>query len=99
VSMSADHPDLVEIDRHIRSQLDRVLRAEQEAADLTRRRSATLRDRLIDLEETAETVTIVHPDGETVGIVENVGTDHVDVLSVTGAVILPLASVRQVRLL
>lgn len=95
--MNPDHPDLIEIDRHIRHHLDRVLRAEQEAADLTRRRSATFRDRLIDLEERCEAVIVVHAGGETAGVIENVGADHVDVVSVSGSVVLPIAAIHEIR--
>lgn len=97
--MDGEHPDLIEIDRHIRNHLDRVLRAEQEAADLTRRRSATFRDRLIDLEERCETVVLSHRTGETVGVIDSVGADHVDVVSASGSVTLPLAAVFGVRAL
>lgn len=97
--MNPDHPDLIEIDRHIRHHLDRVLRAEQEAADLSRRRSASLRDRLIDLEERREAVVVAHTAGETAGVVENVGADHVDVVSAAGSVLLPIAAIRGIRAL
>jgi hypothetical protein len=97
--VNPDHPDLVEIDRHIRNHLDRVLRAEQEAADLTRRRSATMRDRMIDLEERAESVVVVHHGGESAGVVENVGADHFDLASASGSVTLALGSVTAVRTL
>lgn len=97
--MNPDHPDLVEIDLHIRNHLDRVLRAEQEAADLSRRRAATLRDRLIDLEERCETVVISHAGGETAGVVESVGADHVDLASASGPVILSIGAVFGVRAL
>jgi hypothetical protein len=97
--VNPEHPDLVEIDRHIRNHLDRVLRAEQEAADLTRRRSATLRDRLIDLEERSETVVVSHHAGETAGVVENVGADHFDLASASGPVTLAMGAVTAVRTL
>jgi hypothetical protein len=97
--VNPEHPDLVEIDRHIRNHLDRVLRAEQEAADLTRRRSATMRDRMIDLEERAESVVVVHHGGESAGVVENVGADHFDLASASGSVTLALGSVTAVRTL
>ena len=95
--MNADHPDLVEIDRQIRYHLDRVLRAEQEAADLARRRSATLRDRLIDLEDQCDTVAITHFDGETAGVIDGVGADHIEVATASGQVLLPLSSIVAVR--
>ncbi|MEX2655353.1 MAG: hypothetical protein WD532_10060 [Acidimicrobiia bacterium] len=97
--MNPDHPDLVEIDLHIRHHLDRVLRAEQEAADLSRRRSATLRDRLIDLEERCETVVLSHAGGEIAGVVQSVGADHVDLATASGPMILSIGTVFGVRAL
>lgn len=97
--MHDDHPDLIELDRYIRTRLDRVLRAEQEAADLSRRRSATLRDRLIDLEERCEGVVVGHRGGETAGVVECVGADHFDLATAAGSVLVPLARVITLRLL
>lgn len=95
--MNADHPDLVEIDRQIRYHLNRVLRAEQEAADLARRRSATLRDRLIELEDQCDTVAIAHCDGETAGVIDCVGGDHIEVVTASGRVLFPLSSIVAVR--
>lgn len=97
--MHAEHPDLVEIDRHIRTHLDRVLRAEQEAAELARRRSATIRDRLIDLEERGDTVILTVVDGELAGVIDSVGADHADVMTSVGITLLPLASIAGIRLL
>lgn len=95
--MHQEHPDLIEIDRHIRTHLDRVLRAEQEAADLSRRRSATIRDRLIDLEERSEAVVVSHREGEIAGVVESVGADHFDLVSAHGSVIIAIAVVSGLR--
>ncbi|MEX1004602.1 MAG: hypothetical protein WEB55_07475 [Acidimicrobiia bacterium] len=95
--MHHEHPDLIEIDRHIRTHLDRVLRAEQEAADLSRRRSATVRDRLIDLEERSEAVVVTHREGEIAGVIESVGADHFDLVSTRGSVIIPISVVSGLR--
>ena len=95
--MEQEHPDLIEIDRHIRTHLGRVLRAEQEAADLIRRRSATIRDRLIDLEERGESVVVSHREGEIAGVVESVGADHFDLVSARGCVIIAIAVVSGIR--
>lgn len=94
--MESSHPDLVEIDRTIRERLDRVLQAEQEAAEVARRRSARFRDRLIDLEERRDPVRIVHASGETAGILDGVGVDHLDVMTASGPVLLPLWTVQMV---
>ena len=95
--MEQEHPDLVEIDRHIRTHLDRVLRAEQEAARLSRRRTASLRDRLIDLEEQGESVIVSHREGEIAGVIDNVGSDHFDLVSAHGIVIIPISVVSGLR--
>lgn len=97
--MHPEHPDLIEIDRHIRTHLDRVLRAEQEAAELARRRSATLRDRLIELEDRGDTVVVALDDGELAGVVDGVGADHLDLLTSAGATLIPLSRLHSVRLL
>ncbi|MDX1449774.1 MAG: hypothetical protein R3246_12015 [Acidimicrobiia bacterium] len=98
--MQDEHPDLVEIDRAIRSNLDRVLRAEQEAAELVRRRSATLRDRLLDFEDRGDSVVVMQLDGrEIAGVVDSVGADHVDLLTSSGLVLLPLTGLTGVRVL
>jgi hypothetical protein len=95
--MNADHPDLVEIDRQIRYHLERVLRAEQEAADLARRRSTTLRDRLIDLEDQCDTFATTHHAGETAGVIDCVGADHIEVATASGRVLIPLSSIVAIR--
>lgn len=95
--MQSDHPDLVEIDHTIRTHLDRVLRAEQEAAELARRRTATLRDRCIDLEERADPVVITHRGGEHAGVVDSVGADHLDLVTASGVILLTLAAIDGIR--
>jgi ABC-type phosphate/phosphonate transport system substrate-binding protein len=97
--MASEHPDLVEIDRSIRTHLDRVLRAEQEAADLTRRRLATLRDRLIDLEERAEPVVVTTSSGDVAGVVESVGADHTDIITASGSRVIALDAIHGFRVL
>ena len=97
--MGTEHPDLVEIDRSIRTHLDRVLRAEQEAADLTRRRAATLRDRLIDLEERADPVVVTTLSGDFAGVIESVGADHTDIVTASGSRVIALAGIQGFRVL
>lgn len=71
------HPDLVELSRKLRRQLDSVLAAEQAAAAATLRRRRTLRDRLLDAEDRAEQI-ILHTRAESwTGTVAAVGADHV----------------------
>lgn len=72
------HPDLIAISRRLRHQLSQVLEAEQEAAAVTLRRRSTIRDRLLDAEDRAETIRVTGIDGTTrTGRVDAVGTDHV----------------------
>lgn len=97
--MHPEHPDLIEIDRHIRTHLDRVLQAEQVAAELARRRSATIRDRLIDLEERGDTVVLTVADDEAAGVVDSVGADHIDLITAVGVVLVPLGAISRIRLL
>ena len=71
------HPDLVEISRTLRHQLDAVLAAEQQAALATLRRRRTMRDRLIEAEDRAEEVSLQVTTGEIVsGRLLAVGADH-----------------------
>ena len=78
------HPDLVELSRKLRRQLDSVLAAEQEAAAATHRRRRTMRDRLLDAEDRFEEV-VIHAEASRswTGRVVAVGADHV-VLDLTG---------------
>ena len=48
------HPDLIEISRKLRHQLEMVLAAEQEAAAATLRRRRTVRDRPLEAEDRGE---------------------------------------------
>lgn len=72
------HPDLIELSRKLRRQLDTVLAAEQEAAAATLRRRRTLRDRLLDAEDRTEQV-VIHTAGNRswTGRVAAVGADHI----------------------
>ncbi|MDH3307792.1 MAG: hypothetical protein OEO77_09780 [Acidimicrobiia bacterium] len=71
------HPDLVEISRRLRDRFDEVLAAEQEAAATTRRRRLTMRERLLDAEDRAETVTLMVLGGMAIeGQLTAVGADH-----------------------
>ena len=94
--MEYEHPDLIEIDHHIHAQFDRVLRAEQEAADVARRRTSTLRDRLLDFEERGEPVSVAHGGGTVTGSVEAVAADHVEIATASGSVLVPLSAIRLV---
>jgi hypothetical protein len=75
-----DHPDLNDIGRTLQRRFDRILETEQEAAEIMARRSTTLRERLIDIEDRAGFVTVTTTFGAAVsGVVRAVATDHVEV--------------------
>lgn len=96
-SAQAQHPDLVEIERTLRRRLDRVLEAEQEAARVIARRSATFRDRLIDVEDANERVQIRLRNGDELeGMVAAVAMDHVEVHSGRRATLLSLDMIASV---
>lgn len=71
------HPDLVELAHRMRHQLDAVLQAEQDAAATSMRRRRLLRDRLLDADDRAESVTVTDASGRMwTGSVTGVGVDH-----------------------
>ena len=75
------HPDLVDISRTLRHQLDAVLDAEQQAARATLRRRRTLRDRLLEAEDRQEVVDVTLTNSESFrGRLIAVGADHILVL-------------------
>lgn len=78
------HPDLVEISRTLRHQLDAVLDAEQQAARATLRRRRTIRDRLLEAEDRQEVIDLTLANGDSFsGRLIAVGADHVVVLGST----------------
>jgi Protein of unknown function (DUF2642) len=85
------HPDLIELDRRLGDRLDRILRAEQQAAGLLARRSATLRDRLVDAEDAGARVSVTCLGGRMVeGRLSVVASDHLEVDSGTAHVLVAL---------
>jgi hypothetical protein len=77
---ASPHPDLVDLDRRLGGRLERVLRAEQEAAGLLARRSATLRERLVDAEDAGAGVVVTCLAGPVIsGTVSVVASDHLEV--------------------
>jgi|GEM_PF-2463357 len=87
------HPDLVDLDARIRIRLDSILQAEQEAAAVYARRSTTLRDRLIDLEEGGVRVEVFTTSARHRGALLAVGRDHLELGSPEGHVIIRLRRV------
>lgn len=95
----ADHPDLADIGRRLQRRLDRVLETEQEAARVIARRSALLRDRLIDAEDAQVGVRIGLRTGhEAQGAVATVAVDHVELHGPRGATLIPFDQVAFVEL-
>ena len=75
------HPDLVDISRTLRHQLDAVLDAEQQAARATLRRRRTLRDRLLEAEDRQENVDVTLTNSDSFsGRLIAVGADHLLIL-------------------
>lgn len=76
---SLDHPDLNDIGRTLQRRFDRILESEQEAAEVLARRTAGIRDRLIDAEDRCGFVTVTTVSGAVAsGVVAAVAADHVE---------------------
>jgi hypothetical protein len=74
-----DHPDLIDLSRSLREQMDRTLESEMSAARSAARRRRSLRDRLLDAEDAEQRVAVGTVSGEVLrGAVVAVGTDHFD---------------------
>lgn len=74
-----DHPDMTEIGIRLQRRLDRILECEQDAADVLTRRRATIRDRLVDIEDQEGFVTVTTISGQVIsGSVATVAVDHVE---------------------
>lgn len=72
------HPDLRDLGRRLRMEMDETLRAEQYAARVSARRRSTIRDRFLLAEDRDEALNIEVVDGSDIhGIVVAVGADHV----------------------
>lgn len=82
---SNGHPDLVSIGRVLRERMDRTLEAEMEAARAAARRTRTLREVLIAVEDRGSTVLIGVVDGSVhAGVITAVGADHLEISSASG---------------
>lgn len=94
------HPDLVDLDRRLGGRLDRILEAEQEAAGLLARRAATLRDRLLDAEDSERTVSVTCVGGRVVtGRLAVVAADHLEVDTGDDDALVPFDRIAVVELL
>ncbi len=75
-----DHPDLMALGSSLQRRLDRVLEAEQEAAAILARRSATLRERLLEAEDGGEVIHVRTANGlSACGRLMTVATDHIEI--------------------
>lgn len=92
------HPDLVEMGRRLRARLDAVLEAEQQAAAVAVRRTATMRDRLLDTEDAGRAALVWLVGGGRLAGQLVVGVDHVEVIGAQGTTLVPLASLLAVHL-
>ena len=94
-----DHPDLQAIEIQLQHRLDRILAAEQEAARVVARRGSTLRDRLLDAEDTGLAATVRLRTGDQVsGRVATVAVDHIEVHHGRMTTLVPLAEVAMVTI-
>lgn len=96
-----DHPDLREVGERMRSRFDRVIEVERQAAAVMARRSAVLRDRLLDAEDSGDTATVHVADGSVHrGTVTATAVDHVELRPSGEAAVhlVPLDAVVWVRL-
>ena len=87
--MDGSHPDLTEITERMQRRIDRVLEAEQAAAQVAARRRSDLRARLIEFEDCAAHVTVwladrCRFDGQVIGV----GSDHVELRGSSGPVVI-----------
>ncbi len=91
------HPDVVAIDAMISERFQMVLDAEHRAALTAVTRFTSLRDRLIEIEDRAEPVTINTGSGPHHGVVTAVGIDHIVVEDASTSVVVALDAIRSVR--
>jgi len=79
------HPDLQQLGRRLRDQMDETLDAEQAAARAAAARRRSLRDVLLEAEDRGTDALVSCVDGQLFrGQIEAVGTDHV-VIETDGA--------------
>lgn len=92
------HPDLIHIGRLLRERMDRTLEAEMEAARAAARRTRTLRDVLLAIEDRGSRVLVSATDGSIhSGTVTAVGADHLELSNPAGHRILALLHIVSVE--
>lgn len=97
-SRESEHPDLADFRELVRRRFQETLEYEQEAALLQIQRMATLRDRLLDVEDAGQPVRVwVKGAHLCEGILSAVGQDHVE-LGDTRRLIIPLTTIEMVEL-
>jgi hypothetical protein len=78
----AQHPDLIQLGRTLRRQLEDTLEAELEAARAAALRRRSVRDLLLEIEDNRGRICVTTTDGVArVGDVVSVGIDHVQLES------------------
>lgn len=92
-----EHPDLRKVAAGLQRRLDAVLEAEQEAAEVVARRTATFRDRLLDAEDAAEEVEVILSNGERLsGLLRTAALDHLELVTRSRTLLVPYATVAAV---
>lgn len=93
------HPDLMDLGSSLQRRLDRVLEAEQEAAAVLARRSATLRDRLLEAEDAGEVIQVRTASGlSACGRLMTVATDHIELHLGPSIALVSLADISTVHI-
>lgn len=92
------HPDLVHIGRLLRERMDRTLEAEMEAARAAARRTRSLRDVLLGIEDRGSRALVSATDGSFhTGALIAVGADHIELSGSSGRRIVSLAQIVSVE--
>ena len=83
--MDFEHPDLVDLGRRLQRRLEDVLEAEHRAAAVEMRRTSTLRDRLIEIEDRESPVVVwTVGGGRFEGRRLTMAGDHVEITTTRG---------------
>lgn len=97
--MESDHPDLIDVARRLRRRFDAVLEAEREAAEVIARRTTSLRERLIEVEDRlAEAVVLTTTGSVFEAMSLTVASDHVELRTRSGSVLVTFEGIEAVSL-
>jgi hypothetical protein len=96
--MDLDHPDLADLSQRLQRRLDAVLEAEHRAAAVAARRTSTLRDRLLEVEDRATPVVVWTVGGRRFeGGLLMAGGDHVAVVTASGTTLIATSFIEAVE--